>query len=199
MQKEKRTPAPKTEWHEGVRVKLCGTKCLLGSGETLDREPLTLRAPWCLLYLDQSGPLHIGNSHSKTIIVLYNLLWVFFWKASCPKNPSLSVNEKSHLSLWLLLFNLEGAWILEKRLCFFMLLLLFRTLSFVILKIHILNFIYFGPHFKLTDIWLISRWPYSVTQGDLKFMTVLLPQLPCCWDYRGITVANVCSPRTPAH
>lgn len=143
MQKEERTPAPKTEWHKGVRVKLCGAKCLLGTGETLDHEPLTLRAPWFLLYLDQSDPYILGTSHSKTIIIFYIVVWVFFWKATCPKNPSLSVNEKSHLSLWLLLFKLEGAWILEKRLCFFML-LLFRTLSFVILN----------PFFKFYLFWI---------------------------------------------
>lgn len=197
MQKEERTPAPKTEWHKGVRVKLCGAKCLLGTGETLDHEPLTLRAPWCLLYLDQSDPYILGTSHSKTIIIFYIVVWVFFWKATCPKNPSLSVNEKSHLSLWLLLFKLEGAWILEKRLffsCYY-----YSGLLALLYSIHFLNFIYFGSHFKLTDIWLISRWPYSVTQGGLKFMTVLFPQLPWCWDYRSITVANACSPRTPAH
>lgn len=146
--------------------------------------PIRTLTYWELLILKQSS--------------FYIVEWVFFWKATCPKNPSLC-KWKITLSFWLLLFKLEGAWILEKRLYFFML-SLFRTLNFVILKIHFFNFIYFGPHIKLThDIWLISRWPYSVTQDGLKFMTVLLPQLPWCWDYRGITVANACSPRTPAH
>lgn len=43
--RRKRGLLPRRQRHEGVRVKLCGAKCMLGSGETLDREPLTLRAP----------------------------------------------------------------------------------------------------------------------------------------------------------
>lgn len=31
---------------------------------------------------------------------------------------------------------------------------------------------------------VVLRKPHSIVQSVLKFMEILLPQLPMCWDYR---------------
>lgn len=78
---------------------------------------LCLERPWIVNHsllgchdgfytLTSQDPYLLGTPHSKTIIV-YIVVWVFFWKATCPKNPSLSVNEKSHYHFGCCYLNLK--------------------------------------------------------------------------------------------